>query len=49
VRNAVQPEFLEIHFDLPVQQSDESQDDYLSETVIADVFQLRAALSFAFF
>lgn len=49
VRNEVQPEFLEIHFDLPVRQSDESQDGYLSEAIIADVFQLKASLSFGFF
>lgn len=49
VRNEVQPEFLEINFDLPVRKSDESQDGYLSETVIADVCQLKASLSFGFF
>jgi hypothetical protein len=49
IRHEVQPEFLEIHFDLPVLSSDESQDGHLSETVLADVFQLRASVSFAFF
>ena len=49
IRNEVKPEFLEIHFDLPVQTSDESQDGYLSETVVADLFQLKASLSFSFF
>ena len=49
LRNEVQPEFLEIHFDLPVRESDDSQDGYLSEKVIADVFQLKARLSFGFF
>lgn len=49
LRNEVRPEFLEIHFDLPARESDDSQDGYLSETVIADVFQLKASLSFGFF
>jgi hypothetical protein len=49
VRNVVQPEFLEIHFELPVRESDEVQDGYLSEAVVADVFQLKASLSFGFF
>ncbi|HEY1102451.1 MAG TPA: hypothetical protein VGE70_03420 [Burkholderiaceae bacterium] len=49
VRDQVQPEFSEIHFDLPVRESDELQDGYLSTTVIADVLQLRASLSFGFF
>lgn len=48
IRNEVQPEFLEIHFDLPVQGHDTSQDGYLSEAVVADVFQLKASLSFGF-
>lgn len=49
MQEEVQPQFLEIHFDLPVRESEESQDGYLSETVIANVFQLKASLSFGFF
>lgn len=49
IRDEVRPEFLEIHFDLPTRASDESQDGYLSETVIAEAFQLQASLSFGFF
>jgi hypothetical protein len=48
-RNEVQPEFLEIHFDLPARESGDSQDGYLPEAVIAEVFQLKASLSFGFF
>lgn len=49
IRNQVKPEFLEIHFDLPVMKSDESQDGYLSEAVVADTFRLGASLSFGYF
>lgn len=49
MRDEVQPEYLEIHFDLPVRESEESQDGYLSEEVIAHVFRLKASLSFGFF
>ncbi|CAN7240752.1 hypothetical protein [Polaromonas sp. LjRoot131] len=49
VRDQVQPEFSEIHFELPVRESEESQGGYLSTAVIADVLQLRTSLSFGFF
>lgn len=49
VRNQIQPKFSEIDFDLPVRQSDELQEGCLSTTVIADVFQLKASISFGFF
>lgn len=49
IQSQIQPEFSEIHFDLPVTASDESQEGYLSTTIIADVFQLNASLSFGFF
>jgi hypothetical protein len=49
VRNEVQPEFFEVDFDLPVRASDESQEGYLSEAVIADAFRLKVSLSFGFF
>lgn len=49
IREMVNPEFLEIHLDLPVRESEDSQDGYLSETVISDIFQLKASLSFGFF
>lgn len=49
IRNQVQPEFSEIHFDLPARQSDEIQDGYLSTADIADIFQLNASLSFGFY
>lgn len=45
----VQSELLEIHFDLPARQSEDSQDGYLDESIIAGVFQLNATLSFGFF
>lgn len=49
MRDEIQPEFLEINLDLPVRESEESQDGFLSAEVIADVFQLEASLSFSFF
>lgn len=49
IRNKLSPEFVEIHFDLPVAESEEPQDGYLSEAVVADISQLRASLSFGFF
>ncbi|GFM91948.1 MULTISPECIES: hypothetical protein [Pseudomonas] len=49
IQSQIQPEFSEIHFDLPVAASDESQEGYLSTTVIADVSQLKASISFGFF
>jgi hypothetical protein len=49
LKDEVRPEFLEIHFDLPVQQSEDSQDGYLSEEAIADAFRLKACFSFSFF
>jgi hypothetical protein len=49
LRDQVRPEFLEIHFDLPVMTADESQDGWLQETTIADAFRLGASLSFAYF
>lgn len=50
IQNQIQPEFTEIHFDLPVSiGADESQDGYLPSAVISDVFKLKASLSFGFF
>lgn len=49
VKNRIQPEFVEIHFDIPVSNADEMQDGYLSAGVIADIFRLKANLSLAFF
>jgi hypothetical protein len=49
IRNQIQPEFFEIDFDLPVRKSDEPQEGFLPQAVIADVFVLRASLSFGFF
>ncbi len=49
VRAAVQPEFLEMDFKLPVKRSDEVQDGFLSPSVIASVFALQATVSFGFF
>ncbi|MDQ1925167.1 hypothetical protein [Massilia pseudoviolaceinigra] len=49
VQRKVQPEFSEFHFDLPVKESDESQEGYFSTKDIADIFQLRASISLGFF
>ena len=49
VQSQVQPEFSEFHFDLPVKESDESQEGYLSTKDIADISQLRASISLGFF
>jgi hypothetical protein len=49
VQSQVQPEFSEFHFDLPVKESDESQEGYFSEKDIADIFQLKASISLGFF
>lgn len=49
VQEKVHAEFLELHFDLPVKESDESQEGYFSTTNIADVFQLKASISLGFF
>jgi hypothetical protein len=49
VRNQVQPEFSELHFDLPVNESDESQEGYLSEEDVAMIFQIKGSISLGFF
>lgn len=49
MREEVRPEFLEFHIDLPTRTSEDSQDGYLLEAVIADLFRLNATISFAFF
>jgi len=45
----VQPEFSEFHVDLPVKESEESQEGYFSIQDIEDVFRLRASISLGFF
>ena len=49
VRNHVQPEFSELHFDLPVKESDETQEGYLSEEDVAMIFQIKGSISLSFF
>ncbi|WP_377161134.1 hypothetical protein ACFJIX_14350 [Roseateles sp. UC29_93] len=49
LREQVQPEFLEFHVDLPARTSEDSQEGYLDESVIASLFQLKATISFGFF
>jgi hypothetical protein len=49
VRDEIKPEFIEFYFDLPVQHSEESQDGFLSELVIADMYELKASVAFGFF
>lgn len=49
MRDQVRPEFLEFHIDLPAQTSEDSQEGYLSEAVIADLHRLKATVSFGFF
>lgn len=49
LKEEVRPDFLDIHFDLPVRQSEDSQDGYLSEETIAAAFRLKACFSFGFF
>jgi hypothetical protein len=48
ISDQVQPEFVEINFDLPVKESDEIQEGYLPKAVISDVYELNATLSFSF-
>jgi len=49
VQKKVQPEFSEFHFDLPVKESDESQDGYFSTIDIANISELKASISLGFF
>ncbi len=49
VLDVVRPEFVEIHFDLPVRQSEDSQDGYLQERSVWEASQLKASISFSFF
>ena len=49
VQSQLQPEFSEFHFDLPVIESDESQEGYFSTADIADIAQLRASISLGFY
>ena len=49
VQEKVQPEFSEFHFDLPVKQSEESQEGYFPTADIADIFRLSASISLGFF
>lgn len=49
VQQKVQPEFSEFHFDLPVKESEESQEGYFSTEDIANISQLKASISLGFF
>ncbi len=49
VQKKAQPEFSEFHFDLPVKESDGSQEGYFSTTDIANIFKLKASISLGFF
>jgi len=49
VLDVARPEFVDISFDLPVRQSDDSQDGYLQEQSIREASELNASISFSFF
>ena len=48
VRNAVDPEFLELNITWPVKSSDEQEGGFLPATVISDLARMRCALTFGF-
>jgi hypothetical protein len=49
IKGRVQPEFLEVNFDLPSSSAEASQDGFLSEEVIATASRLGVSIGFEFF